>query len=111
MLKHFFQFLLVATLAFAAPVAQASIADTRDEVVAALDVVISDLEAVIADKEAQIAPPNSLTPAEVAEIENEILVLEGRVRFVQVTQAQVPFYNATLLNRTIARFMLPVSPA
>jgi hypothetical protein len=108
--KFLFHIILVSVLAFAAPSVDAySLSQQRADVVAALDDVIADLEAEIAAKEAELAGPPTPTPAEQAQLEREILILEGRLRFVQVTQSQVPFYNGILLDRVIVRYDLPVS--
>jgi hypothetical protein len=107
--KFFFHILLASVLVLAAPAADAySLQDQRNDVIAALDDVITDLEAEIAAKQAELALATPGSPQAI-NLEREIMILEGRLRFVEVTQAQVPFYSATLLDRIILRYDLPVS--
>lgn len=110
MKKLLAQLLVVFSLVIVAPAAFASISleDQRIQVAAALDVVIDELEDDIADIEAQLQDPG-LTLAEQRALQRALLILNGRLSFVESTQRFVPHFSAALLDRIILRYNLPVS--
>ena len=109
MTKYFLQLLVAATLFFAAPVAQAyTLQDQRQDVFNALEVVADEIEADIMAAQAELAglPPLSF---QARLLRREILILSGRLRFIETTQRQVFYFNSAMLDRIILRYDLPVS--
>lgn len=109
--KFLLQLLVVATLAFAAPAAQASsisLEDQRQEVYDALDVVADQLQDEINDALTLYATL-SPTSFQARILRRQILILSGRLRFVEATQQKVFYFNADMLDRIIIRYDLPVS--